>query len=439
MARDVLESLHRRLTGLYDKLTGAVPGDYDLRPRDVVRRIVEAMEDRQREGLDGNIYVPNVYTLQVTVENDDERQYLRTFLGANELAAALADEISTRGYSVRGMLVFTVDEVNPVRSVTSAPAERVRVLCKFDPNAGMNDPTPGMANAAGGKEETPAPAEPGAVSSTPAPESHDDPGTLPAGATTLAQISLVSRNGEPGKTFPIGVQGAKIGRGKNAGNTIILDNDPLISKSHARIVFQGEGFLIYDQNSMNGTVVNGKSVTPATGVPLSDGDEIQIGDAHLRFVEFGGDKTLPRGGIAPRASSAPDLAATGIGVSGFPMSAMGATITGGLAFCMVAGDGTVFPLASHMTIGRSLTEDISLVGDGVAAHHALLSAREEAVYVEDEGTPGGTFVNGERIPAHFPVALYPGDVVAFGGVSLRIQKGYNSGYNKVENGAGRGF
>jgi pSer/pThr/pTyr-binding forkhead associated (FHA) protein len=42
------------------------------------------------------------------------------------------------------------------------------------------------------------------------------------------------------------------------------------------------------------------------------------------------------------------------------------------------------------------------------------------VYVEDLDTPAGTFVNGERIPSHFPVALYDGDRVVFGTVALRL-------------------
>jgi pSer/pThr/pTyr-binding forkhead associated (FHA) protein len=69
-----------------------------------------------------------------------------------------------------------------------------------------------------------------------------------------------------------------------------------------------------------------------------------------------------------------------------------------------------------------VTEDIVLNGNGVSSRHARLTQRGVAVYVEDLNTPSGTFVNGERIPANFPVALYNEDQVAFGEVLLRVER-----------------
>ena len=424
MARDVLERLNRRLTGLYDKLTGVVPGEHDLRPRDIVRRILAAMEDYQREGLDGQIYVPNVYTLQVAVESDDERQYLRTFLGAEELAAVLADEIAARDYNVRGMLVFTVEETKPAKSVNGAGSERVRVICKFDPGAGA-------ASAAPEKKENSG----SAAFSGAEPRADEELGTLPAMAATLARVTIFTPTGEELKTYPLGIIGARIGRSKQAENTIILESDPLISKRHVRIACEKGRFVAYDEGSTNGTQVNGQAIPSGQGVSLQTGDELRIGDTKILFTELiSSDRTLPRSavpnllnpvaagnGAQGKTTPAPQLSPISSPVTGIFVAP---TITGGRALCLVAGDGSVFPLASQMTVGRALTEDISLVGSGVAAHHAKLTVRDDAVYVEDNGTPGGTSVNGERIPPQFPVALYPDDQVAFGEVLLRVQKGF---------------
>ena len=422
MARDVLERINRRLTSVYDKLTGAVPGEHDLRPRDIVRRILDAMENHQREGLDGQIYVPNVYILQVAVETEDERQYLRAFLGAEELAAVLAEEIAARDYNVRGMLLFTVEETRPAKTVNGGSAERVRILCKFDPGAngaGVGVPKGTPSSEFGGAEETKALA----ASSFPKPEARsphwdDEPGTLPAMAATLARLTVFAPSGEELRTYPLGVIGARIGRSKQAENSIVLDSDPLISKRHVRIACEKGRFVAYDEGSTNGTQVNGQRIPAGQGVPLNSGDEVRIGDTKILFAEvITSDRTRPRNAM-------PIAVPQTNGASSAPLTGIAPTITGGKAFCLVAGDGTLFPLASQMTLGRALTEDISLVGNGVAAQHAKLSVRDDAVYVEDKGTPGGTFVNGERIPAQFPVALYPDDQVAFGEALLRLQRGF---------------
>jgi hypothetical protein len=55
----------------------------------------------------------------------------------------------------------------------------------------------------------------------------------------------------------------------------------------------------------------------------------------------------------------------------------------------------------------------------VGARHAVLSRHDGRTWVQDLGTPGGTFVNGQRLggSAH---PLRRGDVVVFGTVALRV-------------------
>jgi hypothetical protein len=56
--------------------------------------------------------------------------------------------------------------------------------------------------------------------------------------------------------------------------------DPTVSRVHAELVFDGEGWFLSDLGSMNGTQVNGRRLTgPAIVVP---GDEIGFG--HTSFV-----------------------------------------------------------------------------------------------------------------------------------------------------------
>ena len=76
-------------------------------------------------------------------------------------------------------------------------------------------------------------------------------------------------------------------------------------------------------------------------------------------------------------------------------------------------------LGDHRLVGRSVDCDLRLTEDQVGPRHAVLSRRDGRTWVQDLGTPGGTFVNGQRLggAAH---PLRRGDVVVFGTVALRV-------------------
>lgn len=82
------------------------------------------------------------------------------------------------------------------------------------------------------------------------------------------------------KEFPVG-QAMTIGR--LPGNSIVIDN-PAVSSKHARVLREGDSYVIEDAQSTNGTFVNELRVTRQT---LSYGDLVLIGKHHLVFEEGG--------------------------------------------------------------------------------------------------------------------------------------------------------
>jgi hypothetical protein len=76
------------------------------------------------------------------------------------------------------------------------------------------------------------------------------------------------------------ITGADATIGREVGNTIHLGTDNTVSRRHARILKQGDGWVIRDEGSSNGTWVNGVRVTEH---PLRPGDEIQIGATFFRW------------------------------------------------------------------------------------------------------------------------------------------------------------
>lgn len=433
MAMDVFERLNRRFGNWYEGLFGGSEGR-DLRPRDVLRRILTAMEDARREGLDGNIYVPNLYTLRVAVHNQEERDYLRTFLSADELASAVMQVIEQHGYRLRGGLVFTVEEVPAESAATILRGERVGVICRFDPTATLPESDPNARTIMVGPD---APAPPAAADPIPGPRSVTEapavpparnmgaaePATVPA--APIAMLAVYSPEGEAREVFPLTIRGAQIGRGLQAGNDIVLD-DGMVSKKHARLRYENGQFFLHDENSTNGTFIGEEQLASGAAVPLRSGDMFRVGMTYVRFAVTPQNTTPPPDPTMPAPPKHSPNPPPGWkdGETRFNWEGREELrgSAGANAFRLVAENGEIHPLASEMTVGRALTGDITLIGTGVATQHARLTIQGGNLYVEDLNTPGGTSVNGERIPAHFKVALYDGDSVAFGDVELRVQR-----------------
>src|ERR1041384_447862 len=72
--------------------------------------------------------------------------------------------------------------------------------------------------------------------------------------------------------------------GRGSDNVVVIP-DISVSRQHVRLERQGESWVVHDQGSGNGTRVNGKNIDK---YPLKHGDEIEMGDTKVQFVEPGG-------------------------------------------------------------------------------------------------------------------------------------------------------
>ena len=89
---------------------------------------------------------------------------------------------------------------------------------------------------------------------------------------------LINRGESKGSRFLITHDGVTVGRAPTS--SIFLD-DVTVSRAHAVIEKSLAGFVLRDSGSLNGTYVNGESVSQCA---LNSGDQIQIGKFHLLFV-----------------------------------------------------------------------------------------------------------------------------------------------------------
>jgi hypothetical protein len=88
-----------------------------------------------------------------------------------------------------------------------------------------------------------------------------------------------SGGGRTGETFRPAGDRTVIGRSPDCD--IFLD-DVTVSRKHALLVRDGNGFRVEDQGSLNGTFVNKRRIDAA---PVENGDELQIGKYRLTFLD----------------------------------------------------------------------------------------------------------------------------------------------------------
>jgi EAL domain-containing protein (putative c-di-GMP-specific phosphodiesterase class I) len=77
--------------------------------------------------------------------------------------------------------------------------------------------------------------------------------------------------------------------GRHSRSHLALDS-PLVSQRHAQIEREGDGFVILDLGSTNGTFVNGERVLDRH--PLQSGDLLHLGDREFRLREERTDELL---------------------------------------------------------------------------------------------------------------------------------------------------
>ncbi|MGB9179108.1 MAG: FHA domain-containing protein [Pyrinomonadaceae bacterium] len=202
--------------------------------------------------------------------------------------------------------------------------------------------------------------------------------------------------------------------GRDTEMDIVLDaSTAVVSRRHAQIERRQDQYVIIDQASFNGTLVNEHRITTPT--PLYDGDRIQLGMGGpiLRFVDpahpapagaqFAGQRAVSSAGIPqvvkpalPVEGRLAEVAGLHTMVlkrdSGGPKPEKGAISQQRELLMQRPFDGK-----QQLTIGRAPDNDLHLDGLLISNHHARVVLAGGTVLIEDVGSTNGVYVNGERI------------------------------------------
>jgi len=112
----------------------------------------------------------------------------------------------------------------------------------------------------------------------------------------------------------IALENGKLSFGRGSEADYRFDDDGL-SRLHATIHREGENVWVADENSTNGSFVNGEKVKP-NGTILYNGDKIKIGHYTTLTIKIADKQTSPTKNSAEKSKS---VAASAAGSNGFPM------------------------------------------------------------------------------------------------------------------------
>lgn len=179
--------------------------------------------------------------------------------------------------------------------------------------------------------------------------------------------------------------------------------DPMVSREHAIIKEDQDGFYIEDRGSRNGTFVNKEKILRKM---LSDQDEIRIGSATFLFCE--------KGGHTDSEISASSLSESEPIASAPPQEAIG---TWTIEVLSGKETGRFFELSpKRLSIGRGKT-DVVVNDPKVSRHHADLEWSEKGFVLVDLKSTNGIFVNDQKVEKKL---LSADDVITVGDTRLRV-------------------
>lgn len=242
-------NLEKYIEGFFkDKFGGG------LQPVDVAKRLAREMRDRRRAGLN-EIYVPNRYEIHLNPEDFHSVQPLVDRLSA-EMTEFVRVRAAEKNYTLLGPVVVDFREDGEVA------AGQLRLESFFDQTTAGHSEGDGTVS-----EDT--------LQYTPLRDAHA-PGAPQYRHDRKAELVVVE--GACGaKRFVINGNLAVIGR-REICDIYLPDNS--VSRRHAVITRSGGRYLIKDQDSTNGTYVNGVRIKQTE---LAPGDTIKVGRVVLAF------------------------------------------------------------------------------------------------------------------------------------------------------------
>jgi pSer/pThr/pTyr-binding forkhead associated (FHA) protein len=157
--------------------------------------------------------------------------------------------------------------------------------------------------------------------------------------------------------------------GSAADNQLVIKGDTSVNALHAKLIVEGNKFLLKDNNSTTGCFINGQRITNREILP---GDIVKLGNTELIVLD---PRQLHDNG--PRSETAPWRLVSDSS--------------------WLPGKTFLVPVGRVVTIGRAEQCDITIPGTHLSRKHAELTVQDSRLMIKDLGSSNGTYLNEKRI------------------------------------------
>ena len=254
----ILRDFERRLEGAVEGLFARAFRS-GVQPVELGKRLVREVEDGRTVGVN-RVYVPNVYVYELSPA-DRERFADYEVALARELAALAVDTARERDWAMLGPARIEFETAEDL------PEGRFRLGSRVEPDEQERDyAAAGQAGPADGPV---------------GPHTAMLPGQRRRPKVQAPASLVLVQGGQPIRTWPLAAPELTIGRAEQSDIPLA---DPGVSRNHARVVREGDDFIVEDLRSTNGTEVNGQ---PIRRRRLANGDLLKLASSTLQFRREG--------------------------------------------------------------------------------------------------------------------------------------------------------
>ena len=251
----ILRDFERRLEGAVEGLFARAFRS-GVQPVELGKRLVREVEDGRTVGVN-RVYVPNVYVYELS-PGDRERFADYEVALAQELAALAVDTARERDWAMLGPARIEFETADDLE------VGRFRLTSRVEADEQERD------HAAAGAGGPPV-----------GPHTAMLPGQRPRPKVGAPASLVLVQGGQPIRTWPLAMAEISIGRAEQSDIPLA---DPGVSRNHARVVREGDDFIVEDLRSTNGTEVNGQ---PIRRRRLANGDMLKLASSTLQFRREG--------------------------------------------------------------------------------------------------------------------------------------------------------
>ncbi|MBS1796132.1 MAG: FHA domain-containing protein [Acidobacteria bacterium] len=250
-----------------------------------------------------------------------------------------------------------------------------------------------------------------------------------AGAAGQAKLDFI---GSAIHSQPFPLVKPQIWLGRDPSCDVVFEADAvMVSRRHATLTNNNGEFLLTDNNSFNGTLVNGQRISTQTPVYHSDEIQLGVGGPVMRFnlpsriAPKGASLAGQRGVAASQiAAPSPELENIGSKTMVANLGNMSQKISLDSSSQPTLLMSLTFGSKQELTIGRAENNDIVLDGLQISNRHARLVKGGSGISIEDFNSTNGVYINGTRITRQ---GIFPGDAVQIGSFLLQIDQNQTIG------------